>query len=99
MVGDRLVATRTRLCAEAAALLEHAADHRVSCASKPDRNHLREFARLLGRNQTNARNFRVFDKLKNEPERCQMLLNILPCWIMAPDVLRDFFLVHLKSSM
>jgi len=91
ILGESLSSTRERLRDLANGLLEHAAEHRVNAALKTERNHLREFARLLGRDQTNYRNFRVFDKLKAEPERCQMLLNILPCWIMTPDDVARLF--------
>jgi very-short-patch-repair endonuclease/muconolactone delta-isomerase len=68
-----------------------AADHRVSGASKLQRNQLREFSRLLARRQTSYRNFSVFDRLKQEPERCHNLLTVLPCWIMAPDDVARLF--------
>src|SRR5206468_10236429 len=51
----------------------------------------REFSKLLGRSQTNAKNFSIFDRLKREPEKCRMLLNVLPCWIMSPDDVARLF--------
>jgi very-short-patch-repair endonuclease len=91
VVGDTLRSIRERLRAEAASLLEKAAEHRTSIATKAERNQLREFARLLGRNQANYKNYPVFDRLKTEPERCNMLLKILPCWIMTPDDVARLF--------
>ena len=76
---------------EAAALLEKAAEHRTSVATKAERNLLREFAKLLGRNQASYKNYPVFDRLKAEPDRCKMLLKILPCWIMTPDDVARLF--------
>lgn len=91
VLGDSLNLRRKRLRELASDLLEHAADHRVNGALTTERNHLREFARLLGRDQTSYKNFHIFDKLKAEPERCQMLLKILPCWIMTPDDVARLF--------
>jgi len=73
------------------ALIEIAAEHRTGEATKNARNHLREFSKLLGRDQSNHKNFRVFDRMKKEPDRCQMLLGILPCWIMSPDDVARLF--------
>lgn len=90
-ISESLANLRETLKDKAANLLRDSADHRVSTANKAERLQLREFAKLLGRNEANARNFRVFDKLKSEPERCAMLLKILPCWIMSPDDVARLF--------
>ena len=89
--GTSLTTARERILAVALTLLEQAAHHRVSTATKAERNQLREFAKLLGRNQTNSKNYPVFDRLKAEPSRCDMLLKILPCWIMTPDDVARLF--------
>jgi very-short-patch-repair endonuclease len=75
----------------ALALIGIAAKHRTGEATKNARNQLREFSKLLGRDQANYKNFRVFDRMKSEPDRCQMLLGILPCWIMSPDDVARLF--------
>ncbi len=72
-------------------LLSIAAEHRTGEANRNARNQLREFSKLFARDQANFKNFRVFDRLKSEPERCQMLLGILPCWIMSPDDVARLF--------
>lgn len=90
-IGDSLSDARQRIRDLAVKLLQEAGDHRVSTANRSERQQLREFARLLGRDQANYRNFRVFDRLKAEPERCSMLLKILPCWIMSPDDVARLF--------
>jgi len=66
-------------------------EHGVSTATKAQNQQLREFAALLARNQTSYKNFSVFDRLKSDPERCEMLLRILPCWIMTPDDVARLF--------
>jgi hypothetical protein len=76
---------------QALRVLEAAAEHRVGEADRQARNQLREFSRLLGRNQTSHRNFSIFDRLKADPGRCEMLLQILPCWIMTPDDVARLF--------
>ena len=89
---DLAVATtqqREALLQDALSALMAATERRVSSASKLQRNQLREFSRLLGRRQSS--NFGVFDRLKKEPERCRMLLSVLPCWIMAPDDVARLF--------
>jgi very-short-patch-repair endonuclease/KaiC/GvpD/RAD55 family RecA-like ATPase len=90
-MGKVLRKIRERLRAEAASVLGKAAEHRTSVATKAERNLLREFAKLLGRNQASYKNYPVFDRLKAEPERCNMLLKILPCWIMTPDDVARLF--------
>ncbi len=90
-IGDSLTKARESLKSQAITLLHKAAEHRTSSASKTERNQLREFAKLVGRNQTNYKNYPVFDRLKADPERCNMLLKILPCWIMAPDDVARLF--------
>ena len=90
-LGNVLRKIRERMRAEAANLLGKAAEHRTSSATRAERNLLREFAKLLGRNQASYKNYPVFDRLKAEPERCNMLLKILPCWIMTPDDVARLF--------
>jgi very-short-patch-repair endonuclease len=63
----------------------------VSVATKDVQRQLHEFARLLSRNQASYKNFSIFDSLKAEPERCEMLLKVLPCWIMTPDDVARLF--------
>ena len=91
VLGNSLRETRGRLQQVALSLLDKAAQHRTSTATRPERNQLREFAKLLGRNQANFKNYPVFDRLKADSERCNMLLNILPCWIMTPDDVARLF--------
>lgn len=90
-LGDQTAKLRDQLLCAAIRLLKIAAEHRIGEATRAERNQLREFSRLLARNQTNARNFSIFDRLKRFPERCQMLLKILPCWIMSPDDVARLF--------
>jgi len=90
-LGEQAAKLRTELLKSAAGNLQSAAECRVGEASKAERNQLREFSKLLARNQTSARNFSIFDRLKKEPEKCHALLNILPCWIMNPDDVARLF--------
>ena len=90
-IGDHAASLRSELLASAVRLLTTAAEHRTGEASRGERNQLREFSKLLGRSQTNAKNFSIFDRLKREPEKCRMLLNVLPCWIMSPDDVARLF--------
>jgi very-short-patch-repair endonuclease len=90
-LGDQAAKLRRELLKAAVESLKAAADCRVGEASKSERNQLREFSKLLARNQTSARNFSIFDRLKREPEKCEALLNILPCWIMNPDDVARLF--------
>ena len=91
VLGRSLSEKREQLRTLALSLLKQAANHRTCSAQKAERNQLRELAKLLGRNQTNAKNFPIFDRMKAEPDRCQMLLNILPCWIISPDDVARLF--------
>jgi len=90
-LGQKAAKLRASLLDAAVAVLKAGAECRVGEASKSERNELREFSKLLGRSQTNARNFSIFDRLKQEPARCRALLKILPCWIMTPDDVARLF--------
>lgn len=90
-VGDETTAMRRQLLLQSLSLLEVSAEHRVGEASRNARNEIAAFSKLLGRNQSSYRNFSIFDRMKGEPDRCQMLLSILPCWIMTPDDVARLF--------
>lgn len=90
-LGDETTKLRTQLLSAAIRILRTAAEYRTGEASRGERNQLREFSKLLAKSQTNARNFSIFDRLKREPAKCQMLLKILPCWIMSPDDVARLF--------
>jgi very-short-patch-repair endonuclease len=91
VLGEEITARRNSLLAGALRVLGASAEHRTGRATRGERNQLREFSKLLGRSQGLARNFSVFDRMKTEPERCEMLLKILPCWIMSPDDVARLF--------
>jgi very-short-patch-repair endonuclease len=91
VLGRSVSEKREQLRDLALSLLKKAARHRTCSAQKAERNQLRELAKLLGRNQTNAKNFPIFDRMKADPDKCRMLLNILPCWIMSPDDVARLF--------
>jgi hypothetical protein len=90
-LGEVATDARIELLTAAIDTLEISAEHRVGVASKDDRNRLREFAKLLGRNQSKAKNFSIFDSMKKDAARCEALLGILPCWIMTPDDVARLF--------
>jgi very-short-patch-repair endonuclease len=90
-LGELTTKKRAELLEAAMRLLATAAEHRTGKADKSERNQLREFSKLLGRNQTSYKNFSIFDRMKREPDRCEMLLKILPCWIMTPDDVARLF--------
>lgn len=89
--GEAATSKRSALLGAALKILRAAAAHRTGTATRNERNHLREFSKLLAKNQTGAKNYPVFDRLKKEPERCHTLLKILPCWIMTPDDVARLF--------
>lgn len=90
-LGDRATSLRNELLQGAVDILASSAEHRTGEATREERNQLKAFSKLLGRNQTNFKNFSVFDRMKAEPERCEMLLKTLPCWIMSPDDVARLF--------
>ena len=90
VLGERQATARTALRQEAVDLLATSAEHRFGAASRVDRNRLREFAAILGR-RDKAQNFSVFDRLKADPDRCEALLGVLPCWVMTPDDVARLF--------
>jgi very-short-patch-repair endonuclease len=90
-LGTAVSISRNQIQVEAMALLAKAADYRTCEANKSERNQLREFSKLLGRNQASFKNYPVFDRMKAEPDKCEMLLKILPCWIMTPDDVARLF--------
>jgi len=90
-LGEQSSQRRAELLRSAIRVLQSAAEHRTGDATRAERNQLKEFAKLLGRNQNSYKNFSVFDRMKREPDRCHMLLKILPCWIMTPDDIARLF--------
>lgn len=82
---------REQLLQVALSALKAAAERLTSTAQRNERQQLREFSRLLRRDQSSYRNFSVFDRLKTQPERAAMLLRILPVWIMTPDDVARLF--------
>ena len=90
-LGDQTSRRREELLKRSVHILSSAAEHRTGKATRGERNQLKEFSKLLGRNQTSFKNFSVFDRMKADPERCEMLLKILPCWIMSPDDVARLF--------
>lgn len=89
--GNEATTKRADLLMAAVKMLRSAAAHRTGSATRQERNNLAEFSKLLGRNQSSTKNIPVFDRLKNDPERCHALLKILPCWIMTPDDVARLF--------
>ena len=89
--GQATSKLRTELLDAAVRVLRASEEHRTGEATKVERNQLKEFSKLLSRSQTKAQNFSIFDRLKREPEKCHMLLKILPCWIMSPDDVARLF--------
>ncbi len=63
----------------------------IAEASREERASLRELAAVLKRDQTRFKNFSLFDRLKENPERAAMLLKLLPVWIMTPDDVARLF--------
>ncbi len=63
----------------------------VSTASREERSRLRELAAVLRRDQARFKNFSLFDRLKSSPERADMLLKLLPVWLMTPDDVARLF--------
>jgi very-short-patch-repair endonuclease len=90
-LGNLATTHREQLLKRSVEILGSAAEHRTGKATRDERNLLKDFSKLLGRNQTSFKNFSVFDRLKANPDRCEMLLNILPCWIMSPDDVARLF--------
>lgn len=90
-LGAQTSRRREELLTRSVHILSSAAEHRTGEATRDERNQLKEFSKLLGRNQTSFKNFSVFDRMKANPERCEMLLKILPCWIMSPDDVARLF--------
>ncbi len=91
VLGEITASRREKMLGEAAQLLKTAAEWRIGEATRNERNQLREFSKLLGRSQTSHKNFSVFDRMKSQPDRCEMLLKTLPCWIMTPDDVARLF--------
>ena len=71
--------------------LEAGQEKATATAQRAERQQIREFSALLKRGQTTYKNFSIFDRLKGQPDRARMLLQLLPVWIMTPeDVARLF---------
>ncbi len=91
LLGEEAERLRTELLDAAVKVLRACEEQRTGEATKAERLQLKEFSKLLARSQTKAQNFSIFDRLKKEPAKCEMLLKILPCWIMSPDDVARLF--------
>jgi very-short-patch-repair endonuclease len=84
-ISEAASARRKTLLQLAVSALQLGREMAVSTASREERGHLRELAAVLKRDESKFKNFSLFDRLKGEPERSQMLLKLLPVWLMTPD--------------
>ncbi|MBI4321618.1 MAG: ATP-binding protein [Chloroflexi bacterium] len=90
-VADATSARREFLLDLAVEALQLGRELAVSSAHREERAVLRELAAVLRRDQTQYKNFSLFDRLKGNPDRAAMLLNLLPVWIMTPDDVARLF--------
>lgn len=90
-LGEEATDLRSALLDDASAVLKAGLERRTSTAPRNERQQVREFSRLLRRDQKSYRNFSIFDRLKVQPERAEMLLKLLPVWIAAPDDVARLF--------
>jgi len=92
---DRLAALgsaqRDRVRRHSNAALRIGAESRVSSATRGERQSLRELQQVLRRDQTNYKNYSVFDHMKSDVQRASGLLKILPAWLMTPDDVSRLF--------
>lgn len=90
-LGEEATDLRADLLDHASAVLKAGLERRTSTAQRNERQQIREFSKLLRRDQKSYRNFSIFDRLKVQPERAEMLLKLLPVWIAAPDDVARLF--------
>lgn len=90
-VAEAASARRMKLVELAVEALQLGRELAVSTASREERAGLRELAAVLKRDQTQVKNFSLFDRLKGNPDRAAMLLKLLPVWIMTPDDVARLF--------
>ena len=90
-LGEEATDLRASLTEDALSVLKGGLERRASTAQRNERQQIREFSKLLRRDQTSYRNFSIFDRLKTQPERAEMLLRLLPVWIVAPDDVARLF--------
>jgi CxxC-x17-CxxC domain-containing protein len=90
-LGEQATDLREALLEDALSVLKTGLEHLTCTAQRNQRQQIREFSKLLRRDQTSYRNFSIFDRLKAQPERAEMLLRLLPIWIVAPDDVARLF--------
>ena len=90
-VSEDATTLRSDALDQAVAVLEAKEKQTVSTAQRRQRQQIKEFSALLKKDQSSHKNFSIFDRLKSEPERADMLLGLLPVWIMAPDDVARLF--------
>lgn len=84
-LAEEATELRDAMLDEALKVLAASQQRSTATALRNERQQIREFSGLLKRDPTAYRNFSVFDRLKSEPKRAEMLLRILPIWIMTPE--------------
>src|SRR5262249_35921562 len=84
-VAERAGSRRQTLLVVALDALRLGRERAIATATRQERQGLRQLSAVLRRDQTAHKNFSLFDRLKQQPERTDMLLKLLPVWIMNPD--------------
>lgn len=90
-VAEEATELRIFMVEKALQVLRASLDRSISVAPRNERQQIREFSALLKRSPTSYKNFSIFDHLKGQPESAEMLLRILPIWILAPDDVARLF--------
>lgn len=82
---------RDAMLDQAKQVLEASQEKATATAQRAERQQIKEFSAILKRDQTKYKNFSIFDRLKEQPDRARMLRKLLPVWIMAPDDVARLF--------
>ena len=90
-LSDAARATRSEVFRLAQDYLRSSAEHRTASETRQQKQNREELAKTVRRNQSSYKNYSLFDRLKEDLERAQMLLQSLPAWVMSPDDVARLF--------
>lgn len=90
-MSDEARETRSEVFQLAESYLRVSAEHRTASETRQQKQNREELAKTIRRNQSSYKNYSLFDHLKHDVERAQMLLESLPAWVMAPDDVARLF--------
>jgi very-short-patch-repair endonuclease len=90
-LSDSARSLRAAISQLALSSLQLATEAKTASETRAEKQNRQELSKVVGRNQSSYKNFALFDRIKQDVPRAEMLLRSLPAWIMPPDDVARLF--------